>query len=1158
MADDLVIRARVDPSGVTRGLAETARQIQALEPKLARASKGLEILPDRILPQSTVAIVGQRGTAIGAALTTGITGAIRDGRGRFVHAGDEIGDAVGSGAARAGDEAGRRFSRAFSSQLKTIGAAGDAMQGVGNRLSLTVTAPIVALGTLSTRLAADAAASAAKFEQVFGDATAATQANIDRLYATVYGTRAELQDYASDVGSIFRGLGAGAGDAARLSTSLVELAGDLAAFKNVSVDESLRALRAGLIGETEPLRAYGVVLSEARIQAEAAARGFAKTGEELTPLGRAYAAYSLILQSTVTQQGQAAREAGDAASTFRDNARAMREAATTIGAELVPQLVPLAQAMTGVLREVNQLSPATLQLGIKLAAVSAAVGPLLTGAGTLAIGLTGVTRAAAGLASAAGGIAGAAGFGGLARLVIPGGALLTGLASVAVLLRQIGEERRRLEGVNADFAIAAPTYDRSTLENIVANERFALERLRENRARVAADLKRRGFDIDVEKPSKLTAMFSPAVQQLIDFNAQIAATDERLRTAESTLKGLGTAATASIGAAADAGAGLRASFESLLAGLQGGLSLPKIDTKAAERALETFREQAEATVTRLNVAKGLGASTGEILTLTRDLGAAYGAVTAEIERQGGVLRANLGLLETQARLAQAMALGPQLRPLARVEIPQTPLPIGGLDPALVAKATAQASAAAAKARKQYGGLRLELEHIGDTVSAITQVADATGRIGDEARQALAGVGGLLSGIGRMSDELAKLPKGSGLGDLLKTAGGLSSVLTTIAGVGSIIGSMFGPSAREREDRAVLEQNTQRLRELADALNTYGNTLGNQTATLRSLGQIDLGEFQRRLSTLGAISVGDRTANQWAEVNRVLASVGLTFAEVNAIAKANGITLEQNGRVVAGAFGQLAPAIDAARAAALSLAQTVDAVTNRQSWLRDIEDIDTTSAAGLQRVLDDTAATFAKFSPELARVLFGGLDLTTAAGRAQADLNITELARQYLSDEFKAGRGALYEALKRSDFLSAEDFAALLAGADNALDGFAESVRNATAELTEFNVPPGFRATRNFLEYLATAPIGPVTRPDLAPPPQVPATPALPDRVSTLTPEQLAALGTVNDNRTVNVTVHVTSPVQSPRELAYQIRDVLRELDDDEARALGGRLAVEVR
>ena len=57
----------------------------------------------------------------------------------------------------------------------------------------------------------------------------------------------------------------------RAVTKLTELGADLASFYNTDVSAALDAIRSGIVGESEPLRRYGVLLSETRVQAKALA-----------------------------------------------------------------------------------------------------------------------------------------------------------------------------------------------------------------------------------------------------------------------------------------------------------------------------------------------------------------------------------------------------------------------------------------------------------------------------------------------------------------------------------------------------------------------------------------------------------------------------------------------------------------------------------------------------------------------------------------------------------------------------------------------------------------------------------------------------------------------------------------------------------------------
>lgn len=90
---------------------------------------------------------------------------------------------------------------------------------------------------------------------------------------------------ALDAQNTFGTLGKAAGlqDAklAFFSRQLTGLAGDLASFKGTSTEQAIDAVGAALRGETEPIRAYGVLLDAAAIKAEAMGMGLLKPTKNL-------------------------------------------------------------------------------------------------------------------------------------------------------------------------------------------------------------------------------------------------------------------------------------------------------------------------------------------------------------------------------------------------------------------------------------------------------------------------------------------------------------------------------------------------------------------------------------------------------------------------------------------------------------------------------------------------------------------------------------------------------------------------------------------------------------------------------------------------------------------------------------------------------------
>lgn len=163
-----------------------------------------------------------------------------------------------------------------------------------------------------------------------------------------------------------------------MSVGFTELAVDLSSFYNATESDALNALRSALIGETEPMRQFGVVLNQASIEAEAVRLGLMQTGDELTAAARAQAVYGLIMQQTTAAQGDAVNTAGGWANQMRALRGSLTEVATTMGTQLLPVMTPLltqlGSGMKEVLPIVTQLfTDFATRLGNKLPATLASL-----------------------------------------------------------------------------------------------------------------------------------------------------------------------------------------------------------------------------------------------------------------------------------------------------------------------------------------------------------------------------------------------------------------------------------------------------------------------------------------------------------------------------------------------------------------------------------------------------------------------------------------------------------------------------------------------------------------------------------------------------------------------------------------------------------------
>jgi hypothetical protein len=232
----------------------------------------------------------------------------------------------------------------------------------------------------SVQSASDLNESISKSEVIFGDSAKAIQSWAKTTDKSLgLSTTAALESAGN-----FAILGSSAGltgkELASFSTDLTGLAADLASFNNTSTDEAITALAAGLRGESEPLRRFGVLLSESAVQAKAMELGLAKTTKELTLQDKVLARNELILEQTTKQQGDFARTADGAANQQRILAASVENTKAELGRGLLPvyqqllrTLIPAVEVFSKNSKQIVSIGTVAAAAAVSIIALNAAV-----------------------------------------------------------------------------------------------------------------------------------------------------------------------------------------------------------------------------------------------------------------------------------------------------------------------------------------------------------------------------------------------------------------------------------------------------------------------------------------------------------------------------------------------------------------------------------------------------------------------------------------------------------------------------------------------------------------------------------------------------------------------------------------------------------------
>jgi hypothetical protein len=250
------------------------------------------------------------------------------------------------------------------------------------------------------------------------------------------------QRAALDAASTFAVFGKSAGlagsDLTGFATDLTGLASDLASFNNTSPEQAIEAIGAALRGESEPIRAYGVLLDDATLKQRAMTLGIFDGTGSLTQQQRVLAAQAEIMAQTGLAQGDFARTADGVANSQRIANAEAENAAASFGQVLLPVYDKVLEVVTFLVDKFADL-PAPLQTAVVgLAAFAAFSGPIGTVKGV-------VTDLATALTSVAGGAG---------RAAVALGAVGGVLALAGGLYVAYTSDKRKAEQTTNDFVAA--------------------------------------------------------------------------------------------------------------------------------------------------------------------------------------------------------------------------------------------------------------------------------------------------------------------------------------------------------------------------------------------------------------------------------------------------------------------------------------------------------------------------------------------------------------------------------------------------------------------------------------------------------------------------------------------------------------------------------
>ena len=268
----------------------------------------------------------------------------------------------------------------FQSKMQ---AAGSKMRAIGSTLTTSLTVPILGAAAIATNWAMNAEEAANKVNVVF-DESAVFIDHWAKNSAKAFGlSKGQALDSFGSIGTMLQGFGIETGKLPTMSNDILTLAADLGSFHNLKTPEVLDMISASFRGEFDSIQRVIPTINAAAVEQRAMADTGKKNAKFLTAQEKAMATYALVAEGAGPAVGDFARTQDGATNSTKFAMAQFRTAAETIGKNLLPVVVKIADVVSTLSEKFGNLSPTMQKVVVAGALLLAAIGPVVSVVGAL-------------------------------------------------------------------------------------------------------------------------------------------------------------------------------------------------------------------------------------------------------------------------------------------------------------------------------------------------------------------------------------------------------------------------------------------------------------------------------------------------------------------------------------------------------------------------------------------------------------------------------------------------------------------------------------------------------------------------------------------------------------------------------------------------------
>ncbi len=257
-----------------------------------------------------------------------------------------------------------RLGRSIAGVRSSLGGL---VKSLGVGLSI---AGIVALGKQAIETASDIAEVQNVVDTAFGSMSYKMEAFADTAVKQFGISKLSAKEMGSTFMAMGRAMVDSMEDASDMAINLTARAADMSSFYNKSAEETATALKSIYTGETETLKAYGVVMTEINLQEYAYRQGIKKKISAMTQAEKVQLRYMYVMEQTALAEGDFAKTSDSWANQTRILKEQFKELLSVAGTGLITVLTPVVKFLNTILTQLIAIATQAGAILSKLLGIS--------------------------------------------------------------------------------------------------------------------------------------------------------------------------------------------------------------------------------------------------------------------------------------------------------------------------------------------------------------------------------------------------------------------------------------------------------------------------------------------------------------------------------------------------------------------------------------------------------------------------------------------------------------------------------------------------------------------------------------------------------------------------------------------------------------------